>query len=125
MPWTMGAIVLLGLGLIGIPLTSGFISKWYLLLATIEQSNWFAAIIVVAGSLLTIIYIWKIVEYAYFKAPIEESEQSDENTKEAPLWMLIPLWVLVAANFYFGLDTSFSYGFATTAIDSLFLVNND
>ena len=120
MPWTMGAIVLLGLGLIGVPLTSGFISKWYLLLAAIEQSNWLAVIIVVGGSLLAIVYIWKVVEHAYFKTPISETGQTSERIEEAPLQMLIPLWVIVAANFYFGLDTSFSYGFANTAIDFLF-----
>ena len=120
MPWTMGAIVLLGLGLIGVPLTSGFISKWYLLIAAVEQSNWLTVIIIVAGSLLAIVYIWKVVEHAYFKIPVSETEQSPERVEEAPLQMLIPLWVLVAANFYFGLDTSFSYGFAYTAIDFLF-----
>ena len=120
MPWTMGAIVLLGLGLIGVPLTSGFISKWYLLLAAIEQSNWLAVIIVVGGSLLAIVYIWKVVEHAYFKTPASETGQTSVRIEEAPLQMLIPLWVIVAANFYFGLDTSFSYGFANTAIDFLF-----
>ncbi|NIT56183.1 MAG: monovalent cation/H+ antiporter subunit D family protein, partial [Aliifodinibius sp.] len=31
MPWTMGAFVIAGLSLIGVPLTVGFISKWYLI----------------------------------------------------------------------------------------------
>ncbi len=120
MPWTMAAIVLLGLGLIGIPFTSGFISKWYLLAAAIEQSHWLAAIIIVGGSLLAIVYIWKIVEYAYFKSPADSLDNDTKVTFEAPLQMLIPLWVLVIANIYFGLETSFSFGFANTAINALF-----
>lgn len=120
MPWTMAAIVLLGLGLIGIPFTSGFISKWYLLVAAIEHNHWLAAIIIVAGSLLAIVYIWKIVEYAYFKSPTDSLDIDTKATLEAPLQMLIPLWVLVFANFYFGLETSFSFGFANTAINTLF-----
>ncbi len=120
MPWTMAAIVLLGLGLIGIPFTSGFISKWYLLAAAIEQSHWLAAIIIVGGSLLAIVYIWKIVEYAYFKSPADSFDNDTKVTFEAPLQMLIPLWVLVIANIYFGLETSFSFGFANTAINALF-----
>ncbi len=120
MPWTMAAIVLLGLGLIGIPFTSGFISKWYLLAAAIEQSHWLAAIIIVGGSLLAIVYIWKIVEYAYFKSPADSFDKDTTVTFEAPLQMLIPLWVLVIANIYFGLETSFSFGFANTAINALF-----
>ena len=120
MPWTMAAIFLLGLGLIGVPLTAGFISKWYLLLAAIEQFNWLAIVVIVAGSLLAIVYMWKVIEHAYFKDPIIESEQQLDCTQEAPLTMLLPLWAFVIANFYFGLDTSFSYGFANTAINNLF-----
>lgn len=120
MPWTMAAVVLLGLGLIGVPLTGGFISKWYLLVAAIEQSHWFAAIIIVSGSLLAIIYVGKIVEVAYFKSPIVSSNGDTSESVEAPLQMLIPLWALVAANFYFGLNTSFSFGFADSAISALF-----
>ncbi len=121
MPWTMAAILLLGLGLIGIPFTAGFISKWYLLIAALEQGHWFVAAVIVGGSLLAIIYIWKIIEHAYLKSPAKESHINSSEFKEAPLQMLIPLWILVAANFYFGLETSFSYGFAETAINYLFL----
>ena len=119
MPWTMAAVVLLGLGLIGVPFTAGFISKWYLLAAAIEQSRWLVAIVVVGGSLFTIVYVWKIVEYAYFKPYKEESVSTGKVWSEAPLSMLIPLWVLVAANVYFGLNTSFSFEFASNAINAL------
>ncbi|MFQ5545191.1 MAG: monovalent cation/H+ antiporter subunit D family protein, partial [Acidiferrobacterales bacterium] len=37
MPWTFAAIVAGGLSIIGIPLTVGFISKWYLVLAALED----------------------------------------------------------------------------------------
>lgn len=117
MPWTMAAILLLGLGLIGVPFTAGFISKWYLLIAALEQDNWLATAVIVGGSLLAVIYVWKIVEYAYLRT----SSSTNNERCEAPLTMLIPLWLLVAANFYFGLETSFSYGFAETAIYTLFL----
>jgi multicomponent Na+:H+ antiporter subunit D len=40
MPWTMAAFVAGGLSLIGVPLTVGFISKWYLVLAALEQGWW-------------------------------------------------------------------------------------
>ncbi|MCZ6566627.1 MAG: proton-conducting transporter membrane subunit, partial [Gammaproteobacteria bacterium] len=120
MPWTMAAIVLLGLGLIGVPFTAGFISKWHLLVAAIEQNHWLAVVVIVGGSLLTIMYIWKIVEHAYFKSPRSDLEQTTNVISEAPLQMLIPLWLLVVANFYFGLNTSFSFGFANTAINTLF-----
>ncbi len=45
-PWTMAAIVAGGLSLIGVPPTAGFISKWYLVLATLEQGLWPVALLV-------------------------------------------------------------------------------
>ena len=121
MPWTMAAILLLSLGLIGVPFTAGFISKWYLLIAALEQGNWLIAAVIVGGSLLAIIYVWKIIEYAYLRTPSNPVDKNAPVMMEAPLQMLIPLWLLVAANFYFGLQTSFSYGFATSAINALFI----
>ena len=41
MPWTMGAIVLGGCALIGVPLTAGFVSKWYLIVAALEKDMWY------------------------------------------------------------------------------------
>ena len=120
MPWTMAAILLLGLGLIGVPFTAGFISKWYLLIASLEQEIWLAAAVIVVGSLLTIIYVWKVIEYAYLRSSSKTIDINADTHTEAPLQMLIPLWLLVAANIYFGLDTSFSFGFATDAINALF-----
>ena len=85
MPWTMAAILLLGLGLIGIPFTAGFISKWYLLIAALEQSHWLAAAVIVGGSLLAIIYVWKVIEYAYLRSPSKPSEKYSSERIECSL----------------------------------------
>jgi len=82
---------------------------------------WLAAAVIVGGSLLAVIYVWKVIEYAYLRSPTKHTEKYSTERNEAPLQMLIPLWILVAANFYFGLKTSFSYGFAHSAINALFL----
>ena len=119
MPWTMSAFLLLGLGLIGVPLTAGFISKWYILSAVIEQDRWLSAVVVLGGSLLAILYIWKIVEHAYFR-PAPSTAPGLPATREAPLSMQVPLWILVAGSIYLGLDTSFSAGFANTAMQAFF-----
>ncbi len=101
MPLTMLAFVLVGLSLIGVPLTVGFISKWVLLQAAIEQSNWLAVAVVLVGSLLAVIYIGKVAEAAWLK-PAPENQAP---VREAPLGLLLPMWLLVIANFYFGIDT--------------------
>ena len=116
MPYTMAAIVIGGLSLIGVPLTVGFISKWYLILAVIENGWWPVAVLVLLGSLLAVVYIWRLVEAAYFKLPLPGTE----TTKEAPLSLLLPIWLLVIANIYFGIDTRLSVQVTQAASMSLF-----
>jgi len=114
MPWTMGAFVAGGLSIIGIPLTVGFVSKWYLVLAALERGWWWLAGLILLSSLLAIVYVWRVVEVAYLRpAP------AGAPSGEAPLLMLIPMWVLVAANVYFGIDTRLSVGVAARAAASL------
>ncbi|MBT8434515.1 MAG: monovalent cation/H+ antiporter subunit D family protein [Gammaproteobacteria bacterium] len=119
MPFTMAAIVVGGLSLIGVPLTVGFVSKWYLVLAALENGWWPVAVLVLLGSLLAIVYVWRIVEAAYFNEP----PAGRESVEEAPLGFLIPVWVLVSANIYFGMDTRLSVQVAQAAAQSLFGVS--
>ena len=103
MPWTMTAILIGGLSLIGVPLTTGFISKWYLASAALELNYWWLAGLVLLGSLVTAAYVWRIVELAYFR-----SDQSEIVRSEAPMALLIPTWILVIANIYFGVNATFT-----------------
>jgi multicomponent Na+:H+ antiporter subunit D len=111
MPWTFAAIFIAGLSLIGVPGTAGFISKWYLVLAALEQGAWLIAIVILLGSLLAVIYMWKLVEALFFR----EATEPDGPIKEAPLLMLIPTWILVLANIYFGFNTELTISAAKTA----------
>ncbi|MEN8176045.1 MAG: monovalent cation/H+ antiporter subunit D family protein, partial [Pseudomonadota bacterium] len=115
MPWTFGAIVIGGLSLIGVPGTAGFISKWYLVLAALEQQMWLVIAVILAGSLIAVVYVGKVLEALYFKAPADDMPA----VKEAPLLLLVPTWTLVLANVYFGLDTDFSVGMAERAVEAL------
>jgi multicomponent Na+:H+ antiporter subunit D len=115
MPWTFAALFITGLSLIGVPGTAGFISKWYLVLAALEQHNWFAAVVILAGSLVAVIYMWKLVEVLFFRS----APHSDMPVNEAPLSLLIPMWVLVIANLVFGFQTQLTVGVAQTAVNIL------
>jgi len=119
MPWTMAAFVVAGLSLVGIPLTVGFISKWYLVLAAIERDWWWLVAAVIAGSLLAVVYIWRVVETAYFRDSDDAKSPARAEVAEAPLSMLIPLWAMIAANLYFGIDTSLTIGLAEQAANYL------
>ena len=61
------------------------------------------------------IYVWRVIESAYFRDPPEDLL----DVKEAPLSLLIPTWILVLANVYFGLETSLSVSMAELAAHSL------
>lgn len=115
MPLTMLAIVFGGLSLIGVPLTVGFVSKWYLVLAALEQGLWPVAALVLIASLLAVVYVWKLVEAAYFQT----AEGEAAKVREAPLSLLIPTWILIGANIYFGIDTSLTLSVAETAASML------
>jgi multicomponent Na+:H+ antiporter subunit D len=111
MPLTMAAFVIGGLSLIGVPLTVGFVSKWYLVVGAIEGGLWPVAVLILLSSLLALIYIWRVVEVAYFRqAPDEAPEIS-----EAPISLLVPTWLLVGATVFFGVFTSLSVGLASAA----------
>ncbi len=114
MPWTMAAFVVGGLSLIGVPGTVGFISKWYLVLGAVEKGQWIVAGLILLGSLMALVYVWRVVEVAYFREP-----QRNRTVGEAPLSLLIPTWVLVAANVFFGLDARLTAGIATRAAELL------
>jgi len=115
MPWTMAAFVAGGLGLIGIPLTAGFISKWYLVVAVIDEGFWPLAVLVLIGSILALVYIGRVVETAYFKSP----SMAINEIREAPATMLIPVWLLIGASVYIGADAGLLYGIAERGADTL------
>lgn len=113
MPWTSAAFVVAGFSLIGIPTTAGFISKWLLITGALEKGWWWMAMLIVASSLIAVIYIWQVVEMLYLKKPAE-----GVNVSEAPLSLLLPIWVLVIASIYFGLDTELTLTSARAAADA-------
>ena len=110
MPFTAFAIVIGGLSLIGVPLTAGFISKWYIILGALDKGWWVLAILLLLTSLLALVYVWRIIEAMYFR-----SSENGYKINEAPISMLIPMYVLVIMTIYFGIETSFSAGLASEA----------
>jgi len=105
MPWTLSALVLAGLSLIGVPGTAGFVSKWYLVSAALEQGPLGVGLVavIVAGSLMAVVYVWRIVEAAWFATPAEG--QAVAGPGEAPPLMLAVTWLVALANVGFGLVT--------------------
>ncbi len=114
MPWTFAAIVVAGLGLVGVPPTAGFASKWALAAALIERNQWPVLVAMLVSSLLALVYVGRIVEVAWFREPATLAEP-----KKAPASMVAAIWVLVLASVYFGLDATVPAGLADAAADAL------
>ena len=115
MPITCLGIVIAGLSLIGVPGTAGFITKWHLVLAAIEKGQWWLVGAILLSSLLSIAYVWRFIEAAYFREPLVEHPERGE----APLSLLVPAGLLVCATIWFGFDTSFTVGSALDAAQQL------
>jgi multicomponent Na+:H+ antiporter subunit D len=101
MPWTAAALLVCGFSLIGVPGTAGFISKWLLIVAALEIHawGWLLVAVIVVSSLMAVVYIWRIVESLYFRAPVE----GNTPPGEAPLPLLLMAWLVAALNVGFGL----------------------
>ena len=98
MPWTMAAFSLASLSVIGIPPTSGFVSKWYLALGVVDGHTLVFLAVLLASSLLNAAYLGPIVYKAYFEKPAPE----DGPIREVP-WMVVPLTISAAASLLLGM----------------------
>ena len=114
MPWTMAAFVVGGLSLIGVPGTAGFVSKWYLVLGALEAEWYPLAALILLSSLLAVVYVWRVVEIAWFREPA-----GDADIKDVPLSLLLPTWILIGGTVFFGLYTDLTVGVSSDAANLL------
>ncbi|MBE0467153.1 MAG: monovalent cation/H+ antiporter subunit D family protein [Candidatus Desulforudis sp.] len=99
MPWTMGVFVIAAMSMIGLPPTIGFFSKWYLILGAVEAGAWVFVAVLIASSLLTAIYFFRAIEFAYLKGKKPEEVPAEAVLParaglELPVRMLVPILVL-------------------------------
>lgn len=87
MPFTMGAFLIGAMGVVGLPPTSGFVSKWVLLQGAWEGDQFIFAGVYLVSSFLSAAYLLPIV----FKAFLRTDEGSVIEVKEAPGLCVVPL----------------------------------
>ena len=96
MPVMLWCYTCFALALVGIPPTSGFVSKWYLAVGALGSEagffSWFGPAVLLISALLTAGYLLPITMRGFF--PGEDDRCTDLEKKEPPLLMLIPLIVL-------------------------------
>lgn len=118
MPLTMAAFTISGLSLIGVPGTVGFVSKLALARAAAENGWWWAIGVIVVSSVLAILYIGRLIEQAYFQAPPKQGAATVAKN-EAPLMMLIPLWILAISAVALGINAEWTTELAQAATQVL------
>jgi len=98
MPHVCAAFTVAALSMIGIPLTAGFTSKLFLIVASLDAAQYpFVAVLLLSG-LLNLVYFWRVIDQMYFvkHKGIENSGDGAEKAKSIPLSMVAPILILAS-----------------------------
>lgn len=118
MPFTMAAFGLASLGMAGMPLVAGFVSKWYLVQGMGEAGRAILLALLVLSGLLSAGYLWPIVARAFvIRAP------SFARLGEASVLVVAPLVVTAVLALGLGVfpDAVFRFFWLSTEIASSIL----
>lgn len=80
-PVIAASLVIFLLSLAGIPLTAGFLSKFYMLRATISTGSLWLVIFAVLMAAVSVYYYFRLIQAMYFKEGVEPSIEISEGFK--------------------------------------------
>ncbi|NIR29125.1 MAG: NADH-quinone oxidoreductase subunit NuoN [Gammaproteobacteria bacterium] len=98
-PWLAGVFTLMLLSLAGIPLTMGFVAKFYVFAAGVDASLWLLVAILVVGSAIGLFYYLRVIVFLYM--PQAETPAAP-SAKAAPLAGPLVLAALTALLVWLG-----------------------
>ncbi|MCA1676994.1 MAG: hypothetical protein LC799_34060, partial [Actinobacteria bacterium] len=90
-PWIMAPFAIGALGIVGVPPTGGFITKWYLAVGSIEAGQLAVFGVLLLSTLLTAFYYLRILRIAFFRPASAELPRAGENKAAAPVAAALPL----------------------------------
>jgi len=91
MPFTFAAFFIGSLGVIGLPPSGGFYSKWNLIIGTLEAQQTIFMLVLLLSSFLNAFYFLPIVYKAFFGKSEDEQDNVPVKIAEANLCLVIPL----------------------------------
>lgn len=98
MPLSMAAFALAAFGMVGIPGTSGFVAKFQIAIAFLENGQTLFVWVLIASSILNALYYFPIVINGF----VTENEGINVRLEKIPLSMLLTLTAFVIGIFVFG-----------------------
>ncbi len=112
MPLTMWCYTIASLGLIGIPPTGGFISKWYLATGSLQSNTpafagigpvfrWLGPVVLLVSALLTAGYLLPLTIHGFL--PGADYDYAHMQKREPSPWMTVPIVILTALSVLLGL----------------------
>ena len=99
MPVTFACALVGGLGLIGVPLSSGFVSKWLIYKTLIAEGRPFLALAALVGTWGAILYVYKLLHNMF----LGQLPQKYAELDAAPFSMRLPLTVCALFIILFGI----------------------
>lgn len=93
MPFTFAAFFIGALGVIGLPPSGGFYSKWNLILGTLEAQQTIFMLVLLLSSFLNAFYFLPIVYKGFFGKSNDDETDEKTGIQEANLCCLIPLLI--------------------------------
>lgn len=121
MPWTSAAFTVGAFGMIGLPVTAGFVSKWMLGLGALESEHPWVVGVLITSSLLNAMYFLPAVYHMWFRDPADQdaspvtsggstaAQPGATVVMREPASLLVPTVITAAASVFVGLAASLEF----------------
>lgn len=116
------AFIIASLGMIGIPSTNGFVSKWLICLAAVEAGHAVLAVIILMASAVTAVYYFRVIQILFSGPPkqnpvlIHEGGQMIHGGNFFRIWTI---YILVAGCLLLGLVPALGISMVKPAVSLL------
>ncbi|MCK5226977.1 MAG: monovalent cation/H+ antiporter subunit D family protein, partial [Desulfobulbaceae bacterium] len=99
------AFAIASLSMIGAPPVAGFVTKWYLLMGSMEAHQIGILLVLLGSTLLNVAYFAPVAIKAFFGKPPEGVVY--DKVQEAPMSMVVPLFITAIISVIIGIYPNF------------------
>ena len=98
------------LSLLGLPITAGFVGKFYIFNAALESNLIWLAILLAVNTIIGAYYYLRVIVVMYMREP-----ETEIAAEPVPWTLSVVLWITAAGTIYAGLFPGYIIGYATKA----------